>query len=68
MNYLKNKILSPETFLKNLLLPPSHKHRKKQMYTIKGETLFHVLKETVHLLLSIACLKNNRKKDVSAGN
>jgi hypothetical protein len=54
MNYLKNKILISEAFLKNLLLPPSYKHRKEQMCSIKGETLFHVIKETVHLLLNIA--------------
>ena len=57
--------MNPEIFEKDfskILLPPSHKHRKEQMYTIKGETLLHVLKDTVHLLLNIACLNNNRKK------
>lgn len=54
MNYLKNKILSSQAFLKNLLLPPLHKHRKEQLCTIKGEVLFHILKETVHLFLNIA--------------
>lgn len=59
MNYLKNKILSSQAFLKNLLLPPSHKHRKEQLCTIKGEALFHILKETEHLFLNIAYWNNN---------
>lgn len=66
MNYLKNKFLCSETFLKNLLLSLSHKHRKEQMGTIKGEALFPILKETMHLFLNIACFSSNEEKTVSA--
>lgn len=52
--------MSSEAFLKNLLLPPSHKHGKEQMCTIKGETIFHIWKGTVHLLLSMARLNNKK--------
>lgn len=50
--------------MNTLLLPLLHTHRKEQMYTIKGVTVFHVFKETVYLLLKVACLNNNRKKCV----